>query len=66
MWQKHKIQLAKFDPSTLRVIWFCWACFWVASTADADANESPMDSESLKKGSPSYVSNLLASVDIKL
>jgi len=23
--------LANFDQATLRVIWFCWACFWVAN-----------------------------------
>jgi hypothetical protein len=25
MWQKHNIQLANFDMTSLRVIWFRWA-----------------------------------------
>ena len=27
MWQKHNIQLAKFDMASLHVIWFRWRCW---------------------------------------
>jgi len=33
MWQKHNIQFANFDQSSLRVIWFRLARFWVAGTS---------------------------------
>ena len=33
MWQRHNAQLANFDVTSLRVILFRWARFWVAGTS---------------------------------
>jgi hypothetical protein len=33
MGQKHQIQIANFDMTSLRVIWFRRARFWIAGTS---------------------------------
>jgi hypothetical protein len=42
-WQKVNIQLANFDKASLRVIWFCWARFWVAGASKRGEPRAPVN-----------------------
>ena len=43
MSEKHNIHLGNFDMASLRVIWFCWARFWVAGASKRGEPRAPVN-----------------------